>query len=426
MSSLVAYASSEDSDSEDGEVEEKNDLSLRSQTEEKPPEKDINVAITQPVPRIESNISTSNNEKNANFGDHNSEDSNMFRVLPTPSTKPAFSEVLPEDDLEDLVKPKKSQMTTLPKPLPLLNKQRVQITIPSLDSDSDEEEIVTKKKPKFSGSGNLLEILPPPKHMSVKQANRTLIPHTLSRKSSALNKMNVAKVQNVASRKSPATAAAKMLTDYNSDDEDEDITNGSNFFSLDTDKKTQEVTYSTPSLHMINRKSDDYSVPPLPPSNVATSTPFAQESHVDSSQQDTQVQVYPQYEMQPVNPSYQQNLFEPQPSSSDPNLSSMDDLLQDEQFLRLQGKSKRGKEQIQIMDVNTDDFIDTSELTKTLTQEMPKHSHKKKKDAPSKQSRSKHQITYLAYQAKERELELKNQWSQNKLTKRQTQAKYGF
>lgn len=29
-------------------------------------------------------------------------------------------------------------------------------------------------------------------------------------------------------------------------------------------------------------------------------------------------------------------------------------------------------------------------------------------------------------QAKERELELKNSWAENKLTRRQTQAKYGF
>lgn len=30
------------------------------------------------------------------------------------------------------------------------------------------------------------------------------------------------------------------------------------------------------------------------------------------------------------------------------------------------------------------------------------------------------------WQAKERELELKNNWADNKLTRRQTQAKYGF
>lgn len=83
MSSLVAYASSEDSDSEDGEVEERNDLSLSNKTKEKPPEK---VAITEPVLRNESEMSTSNNrstnEKTTNVGDHSdqkSEESNMFQ-----------------------------------------------------------------------------------------------------------------------------------------------------------------------------------------------------------------------------------------------------------------------------------------------------------------------------------------------------------
>ena len=51
---------------------------------------------------------------------------------------------------------------------------------------------------------------------------------------------------------------------------------------------------------------------------------------------------------------------------------------------------------------------------------------KKKGDQPTGQQRRKHQITYLIHQAKERELELKNTWSENKLSRRQTQAKYGF
>lgn len=46
--------------------------------------------------------------------------------------------------------------------------------------------------------------------------------------------------------------------------------------------------------------------------------------------------------------------------------------------------------------------------------------------AYSKVHKKKHQITYLAAQAKAREVELKNQWAANKSTKRQTQAKYGF
>lgn len=67
-------------------------------------------------------------------------------------------------------------------------------------------------------------------------------------------------------------------------------------------------------------------------------------------------------------------------------------------------------------------------LIKQLSEEQPKmrsHSHKKN-DGPTTQQRRKHQITYLAFQAKESELELKNQWAQNRVSRKQTQSKYGF
>lgn len=433
MSSLVAYASSDDSDSDDAEFLDGKSLPGNSVSKEKSLEKNIDVEKIQPESRSEakteaittSTSSQDNNKEDA--GDEDSEERKMFKVLPTPSKKAADAvEILPEDELEDLVKPKKSQMASLPKPLPLPSK-RVKISIPSLDYDSEEEDnIVPKRKPKFSGSSNLLDILPAPIHMSIKQTNRTLIPYTLGKKPPAVKKPNATKSQKVDASKS---SASKILTEYNNSDEDEDMTNSSNFFSLDTtETKTQQLPYSVPSMHTIKSNSDIYSVP-LPPSNVMASTPFAQDQDIcvgGNIQENMELPMYPQYQPQPEEPYYQQPSFEPQPTHSDQDLSNMDSLLQDEQFLRLQGKNQRGKEKINIVDVNTDDFIDPSELTKTLTQEMPKHSYKKNKDAPSKQSKNKHQITYLAYQAKEMELELKNQWSQNKMTKRQTQAKYGF
>jgi proline-rich protein PRCC len=45
---------------------------------------------------------------------------------------------------------------------------------------------------------------------------------------------------------------------------------------------------------------------------------------------------------------------------------------------------------------------------------------------PSSDARRKHQITWLAIEAREREMKLQNQWAESKLTKRQTQAKYGW
>jgi len=50
----------------------------------------------------------------------------------------------------------------------------------------------------------------------------------------------------------------------------------------------------------------------------------------------------------------------------------------------------------------------------------------KKEKKPDGVAKRKHQITYLAYLAKANEEKLQNEWAKNRLTKRQTQAKYGF
>jgi len=52
---------------------------------------------------------------------------------------------------------------------------------------------------------------------------------------------------------------------------------------------------------------------------------------------------------------------------------------------------------------------------------------KKSKDGkPDPLAKRKNQITYLAHLAKANEDKLQNEWAKNRLTKRQTQAKYGF
>ncbi|KAL8561281.1 hypothetical protein ACOMHN_047136 [Nucella lapillus] len=100
--------------------------------------------------------------------------------------------------------------------------------------------------------------------------------------------------------------------------------------------------------------------------------------------------------------------------------------MEDEQFLRISGKRKRGQEDFQIIDANVDDHVDPSDLMKGLSEESSYQPHRKKENMPSTQQRRKKQITYLAFQAKERELELKNAWSQNRMTKNQARSKYGF
>ncbi|XP_029156314.1 LOW QUALITY PROTEIN: uncharacterized protein LOC114929092 [Nylanderia fulva] len=65
-------------------------------------------------------------------------------------------------------------------------------------------------------------------------------------------------------------------------------------------------------------------------------------------------------------------------------------------------------------------------LVKALTEEPVQRPVSMQSCGINSQSKKKHQITYLAHQAKAMELELKNQWSQNKMARKQTKSKYGF
>ncbi|XP_070541877.1 proline-rich protein PRCC-like [Ptychodera flava] len=107
--------------------------------------------------------------------------------------------------------------------------------------------------------------------------------------------------------------------------------------------------------------------------------------------------------------------------------TSHDDYINDEGFKRLQGKKRQG-EAIQIIDIQEDrqDYTSTEWVSKHQTEEKEYRAKLRKEQLPTSQQRKKHQITYLAHQAKERELELKNSWAENRLTRKQTQAKYGF
>lgn len=112
---------------------------------------------------------------------------------------------------------------------------------------------------------------------------------------------------------------------------------------------------------------------------------------------------------------------------------SAEEKLVKEAYSNLVGKSRKAKgkgnkkKDIEIVDINAADIMpDPREwMTKSLTEEQP-IAPCAKGEEPSLQQRRKHQITYLAYQAKLNEQELKNQWAQNRISRKQTQAKYGF
>jgi len=97
---------------------------------------------------------------------------------------------------------------------------------------------------------------------------------------------------------------------------------------------------------------------------------------------------------------------------------------QEDDVMKYVTKRKKG-EPINFIEVNADDLRpDSTEWLKNITDESA---------APARRSKGlgglvkrKHQITYLAFEAKAREQELQNTWAQNRASRRQTQSKYGF
>merc|ERR1712012_725271 len=102
----------------------------------------------------------------------------------------------------------------------------------------------------------------------------------------------------------------------------------------------------------------------------------------------------------------------------------------EEAIMRLAGKQNKLKEMkedpnMKIMDVHEDDMRGDPRvwLTKAMTEEQaPRPTGK----GPKGLARSRHQITYLAHQAKERDWELRQDWATARENKRASASKSGF
>ncbi|XP_071482457.1 proline-rich protein PRCC-like [Diadema antillarum] len=414
---------------------------------------------------------------------------------------------------------------------PPKRKQPVKISLPSLpDPDSDEDEPVEKKTKSTKGVG-LFSLLPKPKTASRKEANRILIPHTLTKKppppastsvASAPPRLKPPQVRTSigsTSQELRGTEANPLVSGYNSDEEDDDNEGqGMNFFSMggdDNDKikpvkpvnpVSQIPTVSSSGIpsqtlnenlgdggegsllqsgqvlqpHSVVSRTDDggsvegtaaqphpseHTLPaaqdqPLvfnpAKSHTASHAPqnyyhgnyshntvhswdasnynYADSSGVQYHQSYDQLGGQGSSGVHYYNQPFQEGLEGEASGAGVPQVQNSDtmeqQLLQDKEFAKMVGKSNRGREAIQIIDINADDQIGPTsglqQMVKSMTEETEYRGKLKKEQLPTSQQKRKHQITYLARQAKERELELKNQWADNRMTRKQTQAKYGF
>uniref|UniRef100_A0A673KP00 Proline-rich protein PRCC-like n=1 Tax=Sinocyclocheilus rhinocerous TaxID=307959 RepID=A0A673KP00_9TELE len=357
----------------------------------------------------------------------------LFTSLPAPKTADQTSAPQPKRMTIDLPKPKKRT-------------EPVKITVPEIkpaDSDSDDDEPVRKKSAP-RGGGGLSSLLPQPKNLVVKETARPLLPHTLTKrpgsdkpkatpaKSQALSGSSPSPSAIKAAAKSAALQLAKQMAadEEGSDDE----LAPENYFSL-PESSAQPVMSQNP-------HSQQY-IPSLHPPPGVEDAPLDFVPNADShsrsagAMQDYESGEYQhQYPANPLPETSPQDYYgegyyqDPNPAADEQEDSGSSSLFNDEAQRRLQGKQNRGREEIKFLEIKGDDQLSGNKqwLTKNMTAEAePRKSFSKKKgDQPTGQQRRKHQITYLIHQAKERELELKNNWAENKLTRRQTQAKYGF
>lgn len=432
---LVAYSDDSDIGSDSEEVEQQVNGVQNDTNSKISPEKNVSDRHTTKSPIANTSVnsvqkSPSESGLPSGIDDIVDEDENHYRDKP--NILASIPEAVPIDSLQTAVSEVEDELTDVPTADKWLNrikesgesnpaesstkfsggppkkkaKAKVKFFVPALSEfaeDEDEEEPKEeperkKIQPSNKGSG-LFSFLPEPKHISVKETKRQLIPHILTKPPPALKSPK------------PTQAKAKMALDKKTEvgnDSDEEDTGPSDFFSL-----------SKPSL-------DAITAVPLPP--TVTTTPevqtksYAETAKHNHENQISHVSIESMTSEQQQEESQYSFQSEAQPSEGPADIDQ-------EAMIRLMGKRRGKGEEINFIDVSADDALLTRDewMTKALSEEKPSHSFSKKKEGlPSQKQKQKHQITYLAHQAKERELELKNNWAQNRMTKMQTQAKYGF
>ncbi|CAG0893784.1 unnamed protein product [Cyprideis torosa] len=345
----------------------------------------------------------------------------LFSVLPSPSTGAVlptggFTAEIEEDELEDFVKKKEIPDTEVEEQKKQLKKKK-RLVLPSLsshaDSDSDDESSGGQKPIPIRGpSGKksvLLSLLPPPKHAS------SLLPppkHASSlakgkepgqppaaappRSASTTTTTTRSLVPlSVSKRRATAPAGKGPLPKKNpahhagdSSDSDDEGASGGGFFSLDKQEEKIEPIFEP--------LPDEL---PLPNPQALTSVNY-EAAEASSSQSEC--------------------------SGDAAEASTSSTLELDEVALAaLQGRRfgrKGAPAGVVIKDVSADSILPGPEaLLKQLSEEKQGGSYansSKFSKGFSGREKSRHQITYLAAQAKARDLELRNNWAEARINRK--------
>ncbi|XP_011500307.1 PREDICTED: proline-rich protein PRCC [Ceratosolen solmsi marchali] len=430
--SLVAYGSSDESDNEE-------ETSEQPQVERKTQSAAIqNVNKTSklqlPVPKLEEP-----HELEGESTNNHKEQTLNFDVIPKPKLIEENIEINLQE-IDNAPMPKKIDYGLIEKP-PKKKKGPIKISIPSLsdfkDVDEECEQNHMKKQTSQKTSG-LINLLPPPKSSLVTMKTNVMVPHALTKKPIEIKKpiqTNVPSIQpkkmnnkSIAQKKAESSKLMSVFN-YTSDSEDEDnevSSSGIDFFSLSAPTSIPDEILPTSVRNEID------AITALPSSNESNRVEenSLNEANKTNKGLTSNIMNLPKEEI------LLKNKAEVGPKLPIPeqeyNVDSEGNVAFDEKAIEyLCGKRgvKRKNEfdNVDIIEISGEDIKpDEREwMIKALTDEAAQRPVSVGA-GPSGQSKKKHQITYLAHQAKAMELELKNQWAQNKASRQQTRSKYGF
>lgn len=421
--SLVAYAASSDEDSDCETAPEvctapvkptiQNSISNEQQHNGQQQQPASSKSLSLPRPQ---NVRSNSDEIDEDF------------TLNLPAPKRSQNALVEEEDDEFLRKKVDPSLIEKPTVLAKANKlkgtirQPVKITIPSLAelnaNDSTSTSTIGKSfsvGPNPKKSCGLLNMLPPPKFdgvfgkpkekpSSTAAASTTstttipitkttsLIPHSVSKRQAAANKSKPA----IAKKKSDANE--NQSDDSDADDDDDDGAS-EDFFSLNTETKLPEVSEAEINA-MIAKKTKQMA-------EFSRSLDLEEQRAAAAAAAAAQTSAYAQ---------------------SISTASDRDDI-NIERLIGARAAKRSRKDEIQFIDIRQDQVATSNDewMRNRLQAETEfQPTGRLVGDGPGAGTKKKHQITYLAYQAKANEAELQAMWATNRQSRRQTQSKYGF
>ncbi|THD27836.1 General transcription factor II-I repeat domain-containing protein 2 [Fasciola hepatica] len=347
------------------------------------------------------------------------------------------------------------------------NSGRILLSIPSLDElDSSDESADESHKPmkkqhlKNFGprsapqSASLLSLLPPTRALIVREGAKPMIPHQLTVKRHSSSKV----VLPQAAMASKATLDVDtwddgINTSKQEDDEDRDEGATSSFFSFyhPTSEDAQAVAgarqaaASSVIQSVLSSDSPGSSEQQIKAVNDTVQSAFFTATTVKTGVAKPTIRTP---SLCPIERSVLENLDVPKPPQGEQDASEDDHCYWSDQTFVPGPERKRAR--INLPDVRgtipIDELLNTSnqpirevsqddltagaslELMKSVTSDESQYVSKRASadDDPGKLAHRKHQITWLAFQAQESEMELEKRWAEARRNKASNRAKYGF